>query len=135
MVYTDHWRIVATFKRLKGLGLFMLKANELKLMNGNSMSDVELIPTDDGYVIIDGEEVIHIMHHAVLSIKYTDPGSAHFAKGRALAMYYDDAEKVREILEDFDYELEELSSFISESLEPSAESNSDSAPKGDNPYE
>jgi len=118
------------------IGKFMLKASEVKLMDGQTYTDVDIIPSDDGFVIIQDEVVIQILHHAVASISYTDSGSAHFARGRALAMYYDDAEKIREILEEFGYELEELAKFINESLEnPETTGNEEDSEKGDNPYE
>ena len=112
----------------------MLKASELKLMDGTTMENVELIPSDDGLVVMDGEEVVHIMHHALASVTYTDAGSGHFVKGRALAMYYDDSEKIREILEEFGYELEELANFINESFEQNAVQDQEQK-GGDNPYE
>lgn len=108
----------------------MLKASEVKMMDGQVYNGVDLIPSDDGFVLLVDEKVIQVMHHAVASITYTDAGSGHFARGRALAMYYDDAEKVREILEEFGYELEELAAFIQESMEPESEEKKDEA----NPY-
>lgn len=110
----------------------MLKASEVKMMDGSVYNGVDLIPSDDGFILLDDDKVVQVMHHAVASITYTDAGSGHYAKGRALAMYYDDSEKVKEILEEFGYELEELATFISESMEPQ-EAESDTK-DGENPY-
>ncbi len=117
----------------------MLKATKVVLVDGTEYEDVDLIPSDDGIVLVqaamdDSEVVIHIMHHAISRILYQDAGSRHFVRGRALAMYYDDAEKVREILEDFDFELSEMAEFIAESLEPAKETTNEEV-KGANPYE
>ena len=112
----------------------MLKAAELKLMDGTTFAEIELIPSDDGYIVLDGEEVIHIMLHSISLVRYKDPGTQHFVKGRALAMYYDDSDNVQKILEEFDFELEELARFINESLEPEQGEEQPQA-KGDNPYE
>jgi len=50
-------------------------------------------------------------------------------------MYYEDTEKVRELLEEFGYQLEEMAEFIRESLEGETEGEEESKPKGVNPYE
>lgn len=117
----------------------MLKATKVVLVDGTEYEDVELIPTDDGIVLVqstlgESETVVHIMHHAISRILYQDAGSRHFVRGRALAMYYDDAEKVRDILEDFDFELNEMAEFIAESLEPAKETIKEQV-KGANPYD
>jgi DNA-dependent RNA polymerase auxiliary subunit epsilon len=124
---------------VEGTRRLMLRAAKVVLIDGTEYEDVELIPSDDGIVVVqsavgESEVVIHIMHHAISRIFYQDAGSRHFARGRALAMYYDDAEKVREILEDFDFELNEMAEFIAESLEPMKETTQEQV-KGANPYD
>jgi len=115
----------------------MLKASSVVLNNGTTFNGVTLIPSDDGFVVIeaDGERVTQVMHHAVSHITYTDGPSMHYARGRAMAMYYEDTEKVRELLEEFGYQLEEMAEFIRESLEGETEGEEESKPKGVNPYE
>jgi hypothetical protein len=124
---------------VEGTRRLMLKATKVVLVDGTEYEDVELIPTDDGIVLVqstlgESETVVHIMHHAISRILYQDAGSRHFVRGRALAMYYDDAEKVRDILEDFDFELNEMAEFIAESLEPAKETIKEQV-KGANPYD
>ena len=46
----------------------MLKASEVKMMDGHVYNGVDLIPSDDGFVLLVDEKVIQIMHHAVASI-------------------------------------------------------------------
>ncbi len=115
----------------------MLKASLVKLMDGTEYENVELIPSDDGLVmLVDSDAVIHLMHHTISLVRYEDPGTCSFVRGRALAMYYEDSEKVSDILQDFDYELSELATFISDSL--SQEEVPEAEPKdgsGGNPYE
>jgi hypothetical protein len=108
----------------------MLRASKVVLMDGTEFTEVDLIPSDDGIVIIKDLELIQIMHHAIATVTYIEPGSQHYSRGRALAMYYEEAERLREILEDFDFELNELQTFITESME----TDKAATPEGDNPY-
>tara|TARA_B100000686_G_C16737899_1_gene944770 strand:+ start:202 stop:534 length:333 start_codon:yes stop_codon:yes gene_type:complete len=109
----------------------MLRASKVVLMDSTEYTDVELIPSDDGIVIINDSEIVQIMHHAISSIVYSDAGSQHYARGRALAMYYEEAERLRELLEEFDFELNEMQQFIADSLEADSE---EKPTGGENPY-
>ena len=97
-------------------GTFMLKVNTLKLTDGQEFHDVDIVLTDEGILMLGKDKVTSIGHNYIALIVYTDSAAVQFVKGRGFAHYLSDVDSVREILEDFDYEMKEMEDFITEAI-------------------
>ena len=92
----------------------MLKAETVRLTNGETLEDVTIVLIDEGISVISDDNIRHIYHQGILEVVFSDPAAVHFMKGRNLAHWARDVEETREILEDFDFEFGELEQFLKE---------------------
>jgi hypothetical protein len=92
----------------------MLKAQTVRLTNGETLEDVTIVLIDEGISVISDDTIRHIYHQGILELVFSDPAAVHFMKGRNLAHWARDVEETREILEDFDFEFGELEQFLKE---------------------
>jgi hypothetical protein len=100
------------FKGLEAFPVFMLKAKTLRLSSGETFEDITIVFTDEGISIISDSRVHQIYHSSILDIVFEDPAAVHFMRGRSLAHWMRDVEEIREILEEFDYEFNEIEDFL-----------------------
>jgi hypothetical protein len=106
---------------MRALPMFMLKAKTLRLANGETFNDITIVFTDEGISIISDDKVHQIYHQSVMDVVFEDPAAVHFMRGRSLAHWMRDVEEIREILEEFDYEFNEMEEFLKESFTKEAE--------------
>ena len=128
---THHLPTPDFFKGLRAFPMFMLKAQTVRLSNGETISDVTILLIDEGISIVSENSVRVIYHQSILEIKFTDPGAMHFMKGRNLAHWMRDVEETREVLEEFEYDFSEIESVIQQEMAVEAEEEGE---ESKNPY-
>lgn len=94
--------------------MFMLKAKTLRLSNGETFDDIDIVFTDEGVSIISDNRVRQIYHSSIMDIVFEDPSAVYFMRGRSLAHWMRDVDEIREILEEFDYEFNEVEDYLKE---------------------
>ena len=96
---------VASLIRLRHLVRFMLKVKQLVLLDGNTLDDVEMIPTDTGYLVnieVSGKKCLReIPRERVGYIDYEDSKTIDLLKGIALVPIVEDMEEVDAIYEEY----------------------------------
>jgi hypothetical protein len=92
----------------------MLKAQTVRLLNGETLENVTIVLIDEGISVISDNSIRHIYHQGILELVFDDPAAVHFMKGRNLAHWARDVEETREILEEFDFEFGEVEEFLKE---------------------
>ena len=83
----------------------MLKVKQLVLLDGSTLDDVELIPTDTGYLVnieLSGKNLLReIPRTQVSHIDYEDSKTIDMLKGIALIPIVEDMEEVDAIYEEY----------------------------------
>lgn len=128
---------VASLIRLRHLVRFMLKVKQLVLLDGNTLDDVEMIPTDTGYLVnieVSGKKCLReIPRERVSYIDYEDSKTIDLLKGIALVPIVEDMEEVDAIYEEYG-DLSALIAQLEAEEVAQAESNESTSPLTKNPY-
>ena len=108
----------------------MLKAQTVRLLNGETLENVTIVLIDEGISVISDNSIRHIYHQGILELVFDDPAAVHFMKGRNLAHWMRDVEETREVLEEFEYDFSEIESVIQQEMTVEQEGEGE----GNNPY-
>ena len=110
----------------------MLKVKQLVLLDGNTLDDVDMIPTDTSYLVnieISGKQCLReIPRERVSYIDYEDSKTMDLLRGIALVPIVEEMEEVDAIYEEYG----DLSALISQ-LESADDASTDETKESDSP--
>tara|TARA_Y100000004_G_C8957762_1_gene431604 strand:- start:238 stop:597 length:360 start_codon:yes stop_codon:yes gene_type:complete len=116
----------------------MLKVKQLVLLDGNTLDDVEMIPTDTGYLVnieVSGKKCLReIPRERVGYIDYEDSKTIDLLKGIALVPIVEDMEEVDAIYEEYGDLSALIAQLEAEEEVAQAESKESASPLTKNPY-
>ena len=115
----------------------MLRAETITFTNGEILTEVDIIITEEGIGIVKEDEFRLVYHHAIQSMGFSDRVAINFMRARSLSHYLADVNEVQDTLEEFDYAVKELQEHLTQQMKQVEEQSEEdtSSENTKNPYE
>ena len=113
----------------------MLRADRVELTDGETYTDVYVIPGDISICVVNGEETLDITRESVKLVAYSEPKSMWMIRTLAMGLLLDTFEDVQETLLDLEMQAEDVEEYLQELHKAETVPSDTPAPPSNNPYE